>query len=144
MIKGIYNGGRYVQVNNGSPNWPNIYNTYNSNTGPQTFTGQMRYNSNTNNIEVFDGNNWLGIVNSTAQVGLTAEAESLLDWAKRKRDEELETERLAENNPAIKDLMEQIKVKQDQIKMVKTLIKKESVNEGVAAQAYQPKPSIIP
>ena len=111
MIKGIYNGGRYMQVNNGSPSWPNIYNTYNSNTsGPQTFTGQMRYNSQTGNMEVFDGNNWQGMANSIAQVGLTAEAERILDWAQKKMSEELELKTRMEKHPGLKDAWERFKV----------------------------------
>jgi hypothetical protein len=58
-------------------------------------------------------------------VGLNAEAESLLDWAKKKRDEEIEIDLLAAANPTVKNLLEQIKEKEDQIQMVMTLIKKE-------------------
>lgn len=143
MIKGIYSGGRYTQVNNGSPNWPNVYNmNQGHSTNSQSFTGQMRYSAQSSSLEIFDGNNWQMMSNSIAQVGLTTEAELLLDWAKKKRDEELELESLAKTNPTIKDLTDQIKEKQDQIKMVKTLIKKEVISEGVSTQAYQP--SIIP
>ena len=107
MIKGIYNGGRYMQVNNGSPSWPNIYNTYNSNTsGPQSFTGQLRYNSQTGNMEVFDGNNWQMLNMGFANVGLNYEAESLLDWAARKRQEELEWEALAKDSNAVRIAIE--------------------------------------
>ena len=44
----------------------------------------------------------------------------------------------AEKNPAIKDLVEQIKQKEDQIKMVTTLLKS-SGNEGLEI-----KPSMVP
>jgi hypothetical protein len=80
-------------------------------------------------MEVFDGTNWI-IINSTiASVGLTGEAESLLDWIKQKRDEERTLEYLAEENPTIKDLVNQIKEKQHQVKMIQTLLKS-SGNEG--------------
>jgi hypothetical protein len=39
--------------------------------------------------------------------------------------EEAERNKLAETNPAIKDLMNQIKEKEEQIKIVQTLIKEE-------------------
>ena len=111
MIKGIYNGGRYMQVNNASPSWPNIYNTYNSNTsGPQTFTGQMRYNSQTGNMEVFDGNNWQGMASSIAQVGLTAEAERILDWARDKMNEDATLKARIEKHPGLKDAWEKFKI----------------------------------
>jgi len=74
---------------------------------------------------VFDGTNWIVMNTSYAIVGLTSDAESLLDWARQKRQEELELVALAESNAAIKDLMDTIKQKQDQLEMVKVLIKKE-------------------
>jgi hypothetical protein len=58
-------------------------------------------------------------------VGLNSRAEDLLDWAEKKMTEELELEVLANSNPTIKDLMETIKQKQEQISIVRTLIKKE-------------------
>ena len=137
MIKGITPMGRSIQVSGGQSSSTYI-NGYSGLQG----VGNMRYNTTNQNLEVFDGNNWQMMSNSIAQVGLTAEAETLLDWAKKKRDEELELESLAKTNPTIKDLTDQIKEKQDQIKMVKTLIKKEVISEGVSTQAYQP--SIIP
>ena len=40
--------------------------------------------------EVFDGNSWVSLNMSVASVGLSGEAEALLDWARKKRDEEME------------------------------------------------------
>jgi len=60
-----------------------------------------------------------------ANIELANEAIMLLAWAKKKRDEELELEKMANENHAIKDLVNQIKSKQDQIKMIQTLIQKE-------------------
>ena len=100
-----------MQVNNGSPSWPNIYNTYNSNTsGPQSFTGQMRYNSQTGNMEVFDGNMWQQWSNSMANIGLTPDAERILDWAQKKMFEELELKARMERHPGLKDAWEKFKI----------------------------------
>lgn len=92
--------------------------------------GNMRYNTTNQNLEVFDGNNWVMINMSIPSIGLSGEAEMLLDWARKKRDEEQELERLAKSNPTIKDLTDQIKQKQDQIKMVQNLIKKDTEWDG--------------
>jgi hypothetical protein len=73
-------------------------------------------------MEVFDGNNWVMLNMSIPSIGLSGDAESLLDWARKKRDEELALETLAQTNTAVKDLVEQIKIKQDQLKMVSTLL----------------------
>jgi multidrug resistance efflux pump len=63
--------------------------------------GIVRYNTNMNVMEVYDGQNWREIANSYANVSLTGEAEALLDWARRKRNEEAELEALAKEHPAI-------------------------------------------
>lgn len=100
-----------MQVNNGSPSWPNIYNTYNSGSnGPQSFTGQIRYNTTSGNMEVFDGNNWQGMANSIAQVGLTPEAERILDWARDRMYEDQALKDRMEKHPGLKSAYEQFKI----------------------------------
>jgi hypothetical protein len=124
MISGIISSGsRYVNISNGS-NKPYISKSYSlAATGKQ---GDMMYDLDGQNIKVFDGSIWQTLAGNLATIDLTSEATILLDWAKKKRDEELELEKMANENPAIKDLVEQIKQKQDQLKMVQTLIKKET------------------
>jgi len=124
MISGILSGNsRYINVINGN-NKPYISKSYTSgNAGKQ---GDMMYDLDSQSMKVFDGSMWQTFAGSYTNIELTNEAISLLDWAKKKRDEELELEALANENPAIKDLMDQIKMKQNQIKMVQTLIKKET------------------
>jgi myo-inositol catabolism protein IolC len=60
----------------------------------------------------------------------------LLDWARKKRQEEMELEVLAKEHPSIKDLVDQINLKKEQIKMVKTLIQSPG-NDTI-------KPSMVP
>ena len=62
----------------------------------------MRYNTSNQRMEVFDGNNWMQLNMGSASVGLSPEAESLLDWAREKRKEELAWESLAKDNQAVK------------------------------------------
>lgn len=84
--------------------------------------GDMRYDLDSQCIKVYDGNSWVSMVGGIATIELTYEAESLLNWARDKREEERLLEKQAQEHPAIKDLVEQIKQKQEQIKMVQTLI----------------------
>jgi hypothetical protein len=102
MIKGIGNTGRYIQVSGGSPTNPYIP------SGGQS-AGMMRYNTNMNTVEVYDGSMWKDIGSSYATVALTTEAEALLDWARKKRDEELQLETLAKEHPAINIAVENLK-----------------------------------
>ena len=118
MIKGLTTGGKYTVVSSGNISVPYI----NPNTN-NPIQGMMRISGS--DLQVFDGSSWIVMNTSYATVGLTGEAESLLDWAKQKRQEELELEMLAENNPVIKDLLDTIKQKREQIEMVRILIKKE-------------------
>ena len=111
MIKGIYSGGRYIQVNNGSPSWPSVYNSgYNNSSGASAFSGQVRYNSQAGGMEIFDGNNWQRIGDSIAQVGLSPEAEHLMEWVRRKMAEEAELKARMERHPGLKDAYEKFKI----------------------------------
>ena len=117
MLNGINSGGRYLQVTGGSSTYVN--KNYSSNS---YMTGDMRYDLESQCIKVFDGNSWQLLSGGVATVDLTYEAQSLLDWAREKKNEEMILAKQAQENPAIKDLVEQIKLKQDQIKMVQTLL----------------------
>jgi len=119
MIKYIASSGKYTNVIGGPAT-----NYINNHIGAQG-VGNLRFNTSNQSMEVYDGMSWITLQMGHVNVGLNAEAESILDWAKKKRDEEIEIDLLAAANPAIKNLLEQIKEKEDQIQMVMTLIKKE-------------------
>jgi hypothetical protein len=119
MIKHIFGSNKYMNVTEGI-----VSNYINNYTGAQG-VGNMRFNTVNQGIEVYDGQTWMPLQMSQVTVGLNVEAESLLDWAKQKRKEELELEAFAENNPTVRDLLNTIKQKQEQISIVRTLIKKE-------------------
>lgn len=115
MIKNITSSGKYIQISGSAGS------TYvNNNSGAQG-VGNMRYNTINQNIEVYDGFTWVMMSTGFTSIGLTGEAESLLDWARKKRDEELECERLAETIPTIRDLVNQIKEKKEQIQIIRNL-----------------------
>jgi len=119
MIKNISSSGKYINVIGES-----VANYINNYSGAQG-VGNIRFNTTNQTMEVYDGNGWITLQMGHVNVGLTPEAESILDWAKKKRDEEIEIDLLAAANPTVKNLLEQIKEKEDQIQMVMTLIKKE-------------------
>jgi len=112
MIRSIYQGGRYLSVSGGQPTSPSIYNSYSGgqSSGAQSFTGQLRYNTNTQNMEVFDGNMWQTWTSNSATVTLTPEAEALLDWAREKRQEEVNLKMRMEEHPGLKDAYEKFKI----------------------------------
>ncbi len=122
MIKNIAGGGKYLTVSGGSGS------TYVNNFSGAQGVGNMRYNTSSQNIEIYDGNNWIPMQSGYTTVAMTPEAESLLDWAKQKRNEEFESEALAKSNPTIADLLAQKNKIDEQINIVKTLIKSETTN----------------
>ena len=115
MIKGITHSGRYLQVNGGSPMNPYIP------PGGQS-AGMLRYNTNMNVIEAYDGQVWKE-VSSYASVALTGEAEALLDWARKKCDEEMQLDALARAHPAINFALDNLKKAKTQLDAIIILSK---------------------
>jgi len=103
MIKTITSHGKYIQINNG-----NNVNPYISPGAANA--GQLRFNTTNSNLEVWDGVVWKEITNSYTSVGLNGEAESLLDWARTKRDEDLKFKTLLESHPGVRDLKEKLDI----------------------------------
>lgn len=102
MIKGITSNSQFITVSGGTP-----VNTYIS--PGAVGAGMMRYNPNTNNIEVNDGNTWREVVGSYASVDLSYEAQELLNWARDQKRKQLERETRIRNNPALQKAYEAIK-----------------------------------
>jgi hypothetical protein len=117
MIKGL-TGTCGVTVSAGNTSLPYIASNINN-----PMMGMIRINMT--DLEVFNGSTWQQITSSYATVTLDQDILDVLQWARKKRDEELEFEQLAKDNIAINDLLSQIKEKQHQAKMIATLIKKE-------------------
>lgn len=102
MIKGITQAGRYVMVNGGSASNPYI-------SPGSAGAGMLRWNPNMNTMEVNDGMSWKTLDGGFASVGLTSEAESLLDWAREQRNKQIARQQAAEKNPALKKAYEAIR-----------------------------------
>jgi uncharacterized radical SAM superfamily protein len=120
MIKTVNGTGRYVMVQGGFP-----ATTYINPSSGYMNVGDVRYNTSIQRLEVYDGNMWVELNTSHASVGLTPEAESALDWAIKKKNEDMVLENLAKSNPTIADLINQKKELDDKIKMVQTLMKED-------------------
>ena len=115
MISNIFPTGKYIQVSSGTAS------TYINNYSGSQGVGNMRYNTGNQRMEVFDGNNWTQLNMGTTSVGLSPEAESLLDWARNKRDEELAWQSLAKDNEAVKIALDNLEKAKQQLKITATL-----------------------
>ena len=115
MIKNITASGRYVQISGGNAN------TYvNGYTGAQG-VGNIRFNTSLQNMEVFDGSSWITLNMDHASIGLNGEAESLLDWARKKRDEEMVWQSLAKDNKAVKIALDNLEQARQQLDITANL-----------------------
>ncbi len=122
MIKTVNGQGRYIMVNGGYP-----ATTYINTSSGYMNVGDVRYNTNMQRLEVYDGNMWVELNTSHASVGLTPDAEMALDWAIKKKNEELILEAKAKDSPAIADLLDQRKKIDEQIKVIEILTKDNTV-----------------
>ena len=113
-------GGEYLNVvsNKGAQPYINM-------SSSQPMIGALSYDHNSQQMKVYDGNGWMAIGGGSATVNLSPNAIAILKWAEQKMQEEFERNRLAETNPTVRDLMNQIKQKEEQLAIVQALIKEE-------------------
>ena len=112
MINNISSYSAYLTVNANST--PYISQTTNS--------GAMRFNTVMQVVEVCDGNSWIPI-SRPASVGLTATAESAINWALKKMSEEEEIRQLAKTNFTIADALATLDQAQRELEVVAILAK---------------------
>lgn len=100
MIKTIM-AGQYI----------NIQNAYTSNPyiSPGTVgAGQLRWNTNMNEIEVNDGLYWQSLTPTSPTIELNSEARALLEYVKQQQQRDERRQQRIENNPALKKAYEAI------------------------------------
>jgi len=78
---------------------PTPYVVSNSNNPVQ---GMLRYQNGS--LQVFDTSGWINI-NMNVTVGLDAEGESAITWARERMAQERKWAQLAEQHPAVKDAL---------------------------------------
>lgn len=108
MITGVGPQGKYIYLHGG-----HLKSPYFSMEPPSA--GMLRYNGSTLTFETYNGEKWLSITGHSITVGLTPEAESLLDWVKSKREEEETWKLLAEKNNAVKIALDNLQEAQRQL-----------------------------
>ena len=110
MIKGIM-GNQGVIVSGGNTSLPYV------NHRPDTpMQGMIRINGN--DMQVYDGGNWLNLSTSYATVSLDAETQDLLLWAKAQRQMAMNRLTLAQNNPALLKALEAVKRAEDNFEIL--------------------------
>ena len=92
MIKDITAGSGYVEIHRSGAH------TYIGDMGPDS--GCVRYNTSTQEIEVFDGLTWI-VVSQYINIDLTGRVKAILAWAEKQMKHEQELLKLAEEYPAV-------------------------------------------
>ena len=85
--------------------------------------GMMRYNGNSQNIEVYDGNVWIQMYGRNVDIQLSPDVQMVADWAKKRMAEEAEYGRLAQSNEAVKIALDNVRKAQQQLDITAKLVK---------------------
>jgi hypothetical protein len=118
MIKSLSSSGNWLNVSGGINYVPSSY----SNNG---IDGQMRFNTQTQNTEVYSSGNW-SILSSPADINPSGKMMAILEWAERQMNEEAEIAKLVETNPTVADAYQAYQHARDQLKIVTNLVKTHS------------------
>jgi hypothetical protein len=84
--------------------------TYVNAYGGAQGVGNLRFNTTNQQLEVYDGVNWAFLNMPDTTVGLNDEAESLLDWARERRNEEIAVKARMEKHPGLKEAYERLEI----------------------------------
>lgn len=89
--------------------------------------GQMRFNTQTQNAEVYSNNTWTTVSNH-ASVDLTPRMTAILEWAEEQMLREKEFESLAKSNATVADALKAYKKAEEQLQIVTALVKTAQVD----------------
>ena len=109
MIKTLM-AGPYISIQNAYASNPYI-------SPGAAGAGQLRWNPNTNVMEVNDGLYWQTLPQTTPTIELNTEARELLDFVKKQRDRQ----RLVELNPSLQKAYDAINRAEDNFDMLAKL-----------------------
>lgn len=119
MIKTISGSSKHISVSCSSNG------TYvNGYSGAQG-VGNMRYNTTSQCIEVFDGTSWIMLNMGHANVYMSGDAENAIDWAIKERNERLKIEHMAKENVTVADALDRVRLAEEQLKVIAALCEQE-------------------
>jgi hypothetical protein len=114
MIKTI-NAGAGIRVQSGyaSTTYVNMSNAS---------AGMIRYNGNSNNLEVYDGSSWMTLNSAYPIIELDGDVLAVVNWAKEKMNKEAKIQELAKTNATVADALTAFEKAQEQLDIVATLV----------------------
>lgn len=122
MIKGLQ-GITGITVSGGNTSLPYVQMSNGNMSNPMQ--GMLRINGT--DMEVFNNNTWQMLSTSYATVGLDQDTLDIVQWARKKRAEELEWKDLAATSEAVKIALENLEQAKQQLAITAHLAK--DINE---------------
>jgi len=116
MIKSVIGNSPYIMV--ATNNTSNFMNNYSGAQG----LGNIRFNTSTQSLEVYDGTMWQPIQMGMATVSLTQDAVDAISWVNQKRVEEMKIKALAERHPAVADQLAAVQEAEEKLRMITLLV----------------------
>jgi hypothetical protein len=133
MIKGITSGPG-LNVLGGNTSLPYV----NMSTGNQGNPMQGMLRLHGSDMQVFDGTSWMTLGTSYATVELNGETQTIIEWARKKRNEEAEWEALSKDHPAVKIALDNLERAKQQVKVTATLCKDTYETDGMMQPMQAP------
>lgn len=115
MIRNIHTNENYLVIHKG---WNSAQHQFSP--GAQS-AGLLRYNYNSNDVEVYNGMSWHTLGGDTS-INLSKETVQVLQWAENKMREEDKLQLLMDRHPGLKDL-------HDKYELMKALCQQEEKHE---------------
>jgi len=116
MINSIMSMGKHIIVGGG-----NSASNYINNGSGMMGVGDLRFNTSTQQMEFYNGQSWQILSMAQPTVGLTGTAETAIDWALKKMEEEKEARAMAEQYPAVADALNAVWESEQQLKTIVAL-----------------------
>ena len=108
--------GKHIIVGGG-----NSASNYINNGSGMMGVGDLRFNTSTQQIEFYNGQTWQIFTMAQATVGLTSTAETAIDWALNKIEQEKQARAMAEQYPAVADALNAVWESEQQLKTIVAL-----------------------
>jgi hypothetical protein len=96
----------------------NFMNNYSGAQG----LGNIRFNTSTQSLEVYDGSMWRPMEMGMTTVSLTQDAVDAIGWVNQKRLEEMKIKELAERHPAVADQLAAVQEAEEKLRMLTLLV----------------------
>lgn len=115
MIKNLSSNSPLLTISPGSMPWIN-------NQGLSV--GNMRFNPGSQNVEVYDGINWIPLTNSTS-IYLDPRLETVMHWALQRMEEETKIRQKAARHPSVADALAAYELAKEKLDVVAILCEQE-------------------